>query len=234
MTNPSGPISILCAYDASGIVVPLSVNTYGELLVDTGVPTTVDASDVTYTPTTPADWDGGIDPGNQDSANDQLAERVKDLEGATVTIDYPIRGTVFHDVTHIVAGNAVVNNPSSSQDYGCSWFQSPAANSDQFIFSMILKAGSYTLKDLGISWANAPLVDIDFKYHTAASYTNIVTGQDWYSAATTYNVRKTATFTVTVSGEQLFRVTVNGKNASSGGYSFIVTKFDAYLTAGDS
>jgi hypothetical protein len=39
-----------------------------------------DASAITYTPTTPADWDGGADPGNADGAFDQLAERVKDIE----------------------------------------------------------------------------------------------------------------------------------------------------------
>lgn len=40
-----------------------------------------DAADLTYTPTTPADWDGGTDPGDGQEAFDQLAERVKDLEG---------------------------------------------------------------------------------------------------------------------------------------------------------
>lgn len=39
-----------------------------------------DASAVTYTPTTAADWDGSADPGNVDGALDQLAERVTDLE----------------------------------------------------------------------------------------------------------------------------------------------------------
>lgn len=42
----------------------------------------VDASAVSYTPTTLADWDGSSDPGNADDAFDQLAERVTDLEGA--------------------------------------------------------------------------------------------------------------------------------------------------------
>lgn len=42
----------------------------------------VDASAVTYTPTTVADWDGSADPGNADDALDQLAERVTDLEVA--------------------------------------------------------------------------------------------------------------------------------------------------------
>lgn len=42
---------------------------------------TVDAADVTYTPTTAADWDGSADPGNVDDALDQLAGRVADVEG---------------------------------------------------------------------------------------------------------------------------------------------------------
>lgn len=41
-----------------------------------------DASTVSYTPAVAADWDGSADPGNADDAFDQLAERVKDLEGA--------------------------------------------------------------------------------------------------------------------------------------------------------
>jgi hypothetical protein len=41
-----------------------------------------DADDVTYTPTTLADWDGSADPGDVEQALDQLAERVKDMETA--------------------------------------------------------------------------------------------------------------------------------------------------------
>jgi hypothetical protein len=44
--------------------------------------TSVDADDVTYTPTTLADWDGSADPGDVEQALDQLAERVTDVEGA--------------------------------------------------------------------------------------------------------------------------------------------------------
>lgn len=40
----------------------------------------VDADDVTYTPTTLADWDGSVDPGDVEQALDQLAERVTDVE----------------------------------------------------------------------------------------------------------------------------------------------------------
>jgi len=40
----------------------------------------IDATNVTYTPTTAADWDSDTDPGDLDDALDQLAERVDDLE----------------------------------------------------------------------------------------------------------------------------------------------------------
>lgn len=44
-----------------------------------------DAAEVRYTPETPADWDGGVDPGNTDDAADQLAARVTDLEAGVGT-----------------------------------------------------------------------------------------------------------------------------------------------------
>ena len=45
---------------------------------------TVDAGDVTFTPTTATDWDSDADPGDVDNALDQLAERVDDLEAGGV------------------------------------------------------------------------------------------------------------------------------------------------------
>jgi len=43
-----------------------------------------DASVVTYTPAVLTDWDTDADPGDADNALDQLAERVDDLEGASI------------------------------------------------------------------------------------------------------------------------------------------------------
>jgi hypothetical protein len=45
---------------------------------------THDAADLTYTPSVAADWDSDADPGDVDNALNQLAERVDDLEGASV------------------------------------------------------------------------------------------------------------------------------------------------------
>lgn len=53
-----------------------------------------DAADLTYTPATPADWDGGSDPGNGQEAFDQLAERVKDLEAGGGSSDFVKIGEV--------------------------------------------------------------------------------------------------------------------------------------------
>lgn len=41
----------------------------------------IDSDSVAYVPTTVADWDSAADPGDVEQALDQLAERVKDLEG---------------------------------------------------------------------------------------------------------------------------------------------------------
>jgi hypothetical protein len=43
-----------------------------------------DATAVTFTPTTSSDWTGGSDPGNVDDALDQIAGRVKTIEGAGI------------------------------------------------------------------------------------------------------------------------------------------------------
>jgi hypothetical protein len=59
----------------------------------------VDAADVTYTPTTATDWDGDADPGDLDDALDQLAERTDDLEAAPPS----------HASTHIDGGSDAID-----------------------------------------------------------------------------------------------------------------------------
>lgn len=49
-----------------------------------------DAADLTYTPAELTDWDSDEDPGNAADALDQLAERIKDVEG------YGGRGIAFY------------------------------------------------------------------------------------------------------------------------------------------
>jgi hypothetical protein len=54
----------------------------GATALEWATPSGGDADDITYTPTTLADWDGAADPGDVEQALDQLAERTADLEGA--------------------------------------------------------------------------------------------------------------------------------------------------------
>jgi hypothetical protein len=56
----------------------------GATALEWATPAGGDADDITYTPTTLADWDGSADPGDVEQALDQLAERVTDVEGAAV------------------------------------------------------------------------------------------------------------------------------------------------------
>jgi hypothetical protein len=57
----------------------LRVNS-GATALEWATPAGGDADDITYTPTTLADWDGAADPGDVEQALDQLAERVTDVE----------------------------------------------------------------------------------------------------------------------------------------------------------
>ena len=71
-----------------------------------GTASAVDAGDVTFTPTTAADWDADADPGDLDDALDELAERVTDVEERGV-FEYSSSATaVFGD-----AGTFYNNTP---------------------------------------------------------------------------------------------------------------------------
>lgn len=68
----------------------------------------IDAGDVTYTPTTAADWDSDADPGDLDDALDQLAERVDDNEGAFASY-LPLAGGTMSG--ELVAADQLVTRP---------------------------------------------------------------------------------------------------------------------------
>jgi hypothetical protein len=73
----------------------------GGIFDQSSTPGAVDADDVTYTPTTLADWDGSADPGDVEQALDQLAERVTDLEaGGAGDEHYEVDGTPASDDTY--------------------------------------------------------------------------------------------------------------------------------------
>lgn len=91
-------------------------------------------------------------------------------------------------------------------------------------FGLFLNAGTYTCKVLGVT--NPALGKLDWTLDGVSQ----TTGQDWYSAATTYNVFKTFTLTVVNSGYHRLMLTVNGKHASSSDYGWILTRVFIYPT----
>lgn len=233
MTNPSGPIVILCGYDTNGVVKAATIDADGALVVSGGS-SSVDAADVTYSPADVTDWDGDVDPGNQDNADDQLAARVKVLESNSLDDYLPVRATWFNQSSFVVTGNVFLTTVDTAQQFGSYTFQSPAANGDVITQSCVLKAGAYTIKLLIATGPATGKYNIDFKHIDDAGYTSVVTAVDTYSPGLTQNVVKTATFTVATSGRQIFKFTTNGKNAASSGYSIAITVAYIYLTAGDS
>ena len=82
-------------YRASGVITATGYDLYysamstadawriGRTAVTVLSANTVDAANVTYTPTVLTDWDSDADPGSAADALDQLAERIDDLEAAT-------------------------------------------------------------------------------------------------------------------------------------------------------
>ncbi len=141
----------------------------------------VDAGDVTYTPTTAADWDSDTDPGNVDDALDQLAERVADVEGASATRKGVLGATLDGGGAAIEAGlQAVVPVPQ-----GCTVVAARIV-ADQ--------SGSAVVDVWADSFANYPPTDADSitasapvtlsaaqtaEDTTLTGWTTSLTGGDW-------------------------------------------------------
>ena len=221
MTDPSGPIALIGGYDENGNVVICSIDDNGGLVVGSS---TVDAANVTYTPGTLADWDGGADPGNQDGANDQLAERVKDLETSIEQLALPKRGSRFIDEMTVLTGAALTLSNTASMRYNFNGIQSTPADGDELTWSWLLDSGTYTLYILGYTFSSLGIMDIGVKHSTDSSWDDQITGMDWYSAGVVYNVTKSGAITLDIGGLWRFRILINGKNASASNYYYAFTK----------
>jgi hypothetical protein len=134
-------------------------------------------------------------------------------------LDYPQRATMWHDEATVTNGNAISEIQDTSQIYNVRCVQTPPADGDSFTHSFYIRAGTYTVYWLGRTSDNVGQID------WSLDGVNFETGQDWYSAATTYNVIKSASLTIAEDGYHVLRGTVNGKNASSSGYNINLTKY---------
>jgi hypothetical protein len=132
---------------------------------------------------------------------------------------YPTSATIWHDQAKVITGNALLRNLDNNQYFQIYTYQNAAANGDVFEHTVALAAGTYTFEVLGLT-ANSRGI-IDWTLGGVA----LVTGQDWYSAALTYNVIKSNSVTVATSGVYTLRGTINGKNASSTAYQMLLTKY---------
>lgn len=91
-------------------------------------------------------------------------------------------------------------------------------NGDFFTAGFFLAAGTYTVTVVGVT--NSSFGKADWLVDGASA----TTGQDWYSASITRNVIKTFSLTIAAGGYHTLQVTVNGKNASSSGFTLGFTK----------
>lgn len=125
----------------------------------------------------------------------------------------------FHDEDCIVYGAALQEPPTidAAQIYGYTVTQSPCADDDETQAVFVLKGGTYTLFTRGQTTADSGIVEWQIDGE-------IIGFQDWYSASTVKNVRKSISGVVLASGRHVLTKHVNGKNASSSGYCAHLTK----------
>ena len=159
----------------------------------------------------------------QDDATGDLYQWIPDRATwvllGLAAIDFPRRATLWHDQALFTSGTRLITQ-DALQNYLVRVNTSSPANGDSWTHAFFLEHGTYTLSVLGLTAPDAPKLDWAIDGVTVAS------GQDWYHASTAvYNVIQTASVTVTGDGYHVLRGTVNGKNASSSGYSHSLTKY---------
>lgn len=130
----------------------------------------------------------------------------------------PNRATLWHDESAVVTGGAIVRTHDALQNYATYSTQTGPANGDIFEQTFVIGAGTYTFSVLGIATNISGKVDWYF------DGVALITGQDWYAAATTYNVVVAVGSVALAAGLHTLRGQVNGKNAASGGFNLPFTK----------
>ncbi len=121
----------------------------------------------------------------------------------------PTRAELWHDEATVVVGNAIAATVDNGQMGNYFARQSTSADGNEFTQSVWLRAGTYTFSVLGQT--NAGNAKIDWYLDGVL----VVGGQDWYSAAQTKNVVKTASVTIAQDGYHVLKGKINGRNASN-------------------
>lgn len=140
---------------------------------------------------------------------------------------YPTRALFFHHEALVTNGNGLTRFVTASQQFASFVYQNASADADSFTHSFLLKHGTYTFVRLAFTSPNSGIID------WTLDGTSILSGDDYYSAGNTANVRKsTGSISVVGDGRHKLTGTVNGQNASSGGYDIAITYF-AFLPSSD-
>lgn len=134
-------------------------------------------------------------------------------------VQAPITAQGFFDAFNVVSGNTIAGTVDTGQMYNGYWSQGTPANGNSVETSFYMAPGDYTLFTQGLTSANSGIID------WSIDGTNVITGQDWYSAGLTKNVLKNGSVTITGTGRHTLRLTINGKNASSGNYFWLLTRW---------
>lgn len=122
---------------------------------------------------------------------------------------------MWHDQSVFTGSSAT--QIDNAQAYG--YYTYTSSDSDEFTNGFVCRAGTYTLKILGVTDADRGKLDIYIDSVLVSS------GQDWYAASTTKNVTKSvASATISTDGYHTLRCKTNGKNASSSNYYMAITK----------
>lgn len=142
--------------------------------------------------------------------------------------NFPERATMWHDESTVLKGNDFAITFDANQEYAVYNYQNPPANTDSFTNSFFLKAGTYSFFVLGITDANRGIVD------WYVDDIRIVSQQDWYSAALTYNVLMAMNgISIPTDGYHILKGIVNGNNAASTNYFMTLTKLWFKKRTGD-
>jgi len=112
--------------------------------------TAVDADDVTYTPTTAADWDSDADPGSTMDALDQLAERIDDVEPYAVAQV----ATIILVIVSTASGTEIADGAEA-------WVVIPFACTISRVDALADQSGSIVVDLWKDSYANYPPTDAD-------------------------------------------------------------------------
>lgn len=142
------------------------------------------------------------------------------LSGAVLNaaVYYPLLVNIFQDAANFTNGSPA-KFITSSQVYNYYVYVPTAANGNVFEHYFVIAAGSYSISMIGVTAASGAKLD------WYLDGTLIASGQDWYSAATIFNVVKTiGTVNITQPGQHTLRAVVNGRNVSANDWRSFLTK----------